>query len=266
MAFVETPIETFILIHDKELERWQHIIDEYDIFYNIKPEDLWALDSSKIYVNSIVKEFNDSFLNKISSEIINIRNQIVVQNMGLVHFVANKYKDIKLYTLTYDDLINEGSIGLMKAVDKYKYSDGFKFNTYAYWWVRASMYRLMDRKDKVVFNSSKHHKHVKDRNNPIICYLDNKVTLRSGDEVTFADVLGLKYEDKYDTSDLYIINETIDSHCSNRDKKILLRRLIEEETLEEIGKDFCITRERIRQLQKASIELVRDVLDIQIAI
>ena len=68
------------------------------------------------------------------------RDQMIMANLRLVPFIARKYLE---HGLTMTDLVQEGNIGLMKAVDRFDPSLGYKFSTYAYWWVKQSIERAI---------------------------------------------------------------------------------------------------------------------------
>jgi RNA polymerase primary sigma factor len=68
------------------------------------------------------------------------RKKLIIANLRLVVSVANKYLH---YGLPLLDLIEEGNLGLIKAVDKYDYSKGYKFSTYATWWIRQAISRFL---------------------------------------------------------------------------------------------------------------------------
>jgi RNA polymerase primary sigma factor len=68
------------------------------------------------------------------------RKELITANLRLVVSVANKYLH---YGLPLLDLIEEGNLGLIKAVDKYDYTKGYKFSTYATWWIRQSVSRFL---------------------------------------------------------------------------------------------------------------------------
>jgi len=81
------------------------------------------------------------------------RETLITSNMGLVHKVTQQILSSsprKLQTLTYDDLIQEGSIGLSRSIDKYTFSHNTRFGTYAYYWIRASILRALAEKNEYV--------------------------------------------------------------------------------------------------------------------
>ena len=121
--------------------------------YNSNAEDY---DSVKIYLKemakyklltsdeeiALFKDYNENGNEKSREKIIN-------SNLRLVVSVAKKYVGTT-NSLSFLDLIMEGNTGLMKAVDRYNYKFGYKFSTYAFWWIRQAITRAINEKDKQV--------------------------------------------------------------------------------------------------------------------
>ncbi|MCQ8102689.1 sigma-70 family RNA polymerase sigma factor [Methylomonas sp. SURF-2] len=76
-----------------------------------------------------------------------LRQEMIASNTGLVAFVAHKYKTV---SLSFEDLMQEGMVGLIKAVDRFDSARGNCFSTYAVYWIRQAISRLIVKQDKVV--------------------------------------------------------------------------------------------------------------------
>src|SRR5919205_1459531 len=75
------------------------------------------------------------------------RNELVKRNLRLVVSVAKRYRGMGL---SFDDLIQEGNLGLMRAVEKFDPDRGFKFSTYATWWIRQAVSRALADKGRTI--------------------------------------------------------------------------------------------------------------------
>ncbi len=80
-------------------------------------------------------------------ELKHLRQEMIASNTGLVGFVAHKYKTV---SLSFEDLMQEGMVGLIKAVDRFDPERGNCFSTYAIYWIRQAISRLIVKQDKVV--------------------------------------------------------------------------------------------------------------------
>lgn len=108
---------------------------------------LLAYDEQFLFLSS-------SDMHKYFSEVVisehywlKLRQQLATENSRLVLFIANQYKGC---FLNFDDLVQEGQIGLLKAVDRFDYRLGFQFSTYAGYWIRQSISRSLSRCERVV--------------------------------------------------------------------------------------------------------------------
>ncbi|MGM0380485.1 MAG: sigma-70 family RNA polymerase sigma factor [bacterium] len=86
-------------------------------------------------------------LNRYKEEYRDAHSRMVEANLRLVVTIAKKYKHCGL---SFSDLINEGNMGLMKAVDRYDYRKGFRFSTYAAWWIRQAVLRAISNKGRTI--------------------------------------------------------------------------------------------------------------------
>ena len=295
-------IELYCLKNNIEIKKDNDIQEEdYTEFITDITNTVYTDDSVKMYLQEIhkpilTKEQEKSLALRIRNGDEKAKELFIERNLRLVIKVARKYTG---HGISFLDLIQEGNLGLIKAVDKFDVTKGYKFSTYATCWIRQSIQRSLGDKSRNIRLPVHLYEKVKKYE-----LLKKKLSLKFNREPTFEELSKkmrvsidtiYKYERlEHDTISLNMIigdedseledfislsTESIDNQFIEENLKDVIENLLKNsnlttkeidilklrfgigtndpKTLEETGKIYGVSRERIRQIQEKALKKIR---------
>ena len=292
-SFEEPDIEALEELEDIELEDISTIALDHSVAVD-DPVRMYLREIGRIQLLTPEKEAE--LAQKILKNDEDAKRELSEANLRLVVSIAKKYVGRGMMFL---DLIQEGNMGLIKAVEKFDYSKGFKFSTYATWWIRQAITRAIADQARTIripvhmvetinklIRTSRHllqqlgreplpEEIAKELNMPVEKVME--IQKIAQDPVSLETPIGeeedshlgdfIPDEDSpapHDSAAYMMMKEQLDEVMSTltpREAKVLRLRFGLDDgksrTLEEVGREFMVTRERIRQIEAKALRKLR---------
>ncbi|ENS8319529.1 RNA polymerase sigma factor RpoD [Neisseria gonorrhoeae] len=274
---------------------WSNALDRFRHAILEKQTELADMEKETRISIEELKEINKNMVSS-EKETAAAKQEMIQANLRLVISIAKKYTN---RGLQFPDLIQEGNIGLMKAVDKFEYRRGYKFSTYATWWIRQAITRsiadqartiripvhMIETINKMNRISRQHLQETgeepdsaklaelmqmpEDKIRKIMKIAKEPISMETpiGDDDDshlgdfIEDANNVAPADAAMYTSLHEVTKEILESLTPREAKVLRMRfgidMNTDHTLEEVGRQFDVTRERIRQIEAKALRKLR---------
>ena len=295
-------IDVFESVSEEQLEEDEDVLQqELDVLANLG--NVGVSDPVRMYLKEIgriallTREEEIRLAQKVEAGSVKAKKDLIDANLRLVVSIAKKYIG---RGMTFLDLIQEGNKGLIRAVEKYDWTKGFKFSTYATWWIRQAITRsiadqartiripvhMVETINKLMRTSRRLMQDLGREPSPeeiaekmelepekvraILKISQNTTSLEmpvgdGEDDSTLGDFIADdKQASPYDSTSKQMLTENVEEvlkALSDREAKVLRMRFglagNRTMTLEEVGREFGVTRERIRQIEAKALRKLK---------
>lgn len=291
-----TQDDTLTVDYLKSVDDIELLSQEEEIDLAIRIEAGLFAEDKLIYDQNLTKKMKDELFNLVQDG-KNAKNLFLEANLKLVVEAAEKYRN---QGLDYTDLVQEGNLGLIRAVEKFDYTKGYRFKSYAFWWISQAITRALADQARTI----RIPVHMVEKINKLARFQEQmfKELGREATTEELAKELSIKPERVLDVKNyglqvmsLHVFSENNDAgydpliddsgavdpehvisfillqetlrsvrdSLTEREAEIIAIRfgLVDGEpkTLDEIGKIFGVTRERIRQIESKTMSKLRHV-------